>query len=379
MTPRASFEGRVEIELRRGAEPAAVRYIEPGDVARLLVGKTAEEAGRVMPALYSVCGTAQCHAAAAALEAASGIVASGGTVAARQCLTEMETLRENALRVALDWPKHLGETPAIEDVRPLMRSVPELSRALFGAERAMTIGAVAMPDRSAALGVIAEAEACVRSLVFGEPLEVWSARRSETDLDDWSRVTSTPSSRLLARVSANGWDGSGAVPLIALEDASPSDVANVLRSRDASTVLLPPLPETTMLSRHRADARLAAGRPGLRKRILARLIELSELPARMRRLLDGQSEMPVTERRGGFACAIVAAARGTLVHEVQLHEARIAHYCIVPPTRWNFAPNGVASRALAGLFDRHGENARQVANLIVDAIDPCVGFDVRVA
>ena len=379
MTPRASFEGRVEIELRRGVEPAVVRYIEPGDVGRLLSGKTAEEASRVMPALYSVCGTAQCHAAVAALEAASGIVANRETVAARQCLTEMETLRENALRVALDWPKYLGELPALADARPLMRVVPELSRALFGAERAMTIGTVATPDRLAALGVVAEAEACLQSLVFGEPLEAWRRRQGQADLEDWSKAAPTPASRLLARIAANGWDATGAVALIALEDECPSDVANTLEGNAASDGVAPTAPETTMLSRHRADARLAAGRPGLKQRILARLIELSELPARMRRLLDGPSETPVTQCGGGFARVMVAAARGALIHEVELREGRIASYRIVPPTRWNFAPNGVASRALAGLADRYGENARQVADLIVGAIDPCVGFDVRVA
>ena len=49
----------------------------------------------------------------------------------------------------------------------------------------------------------------------------------------------------------------------------------------------------------------------------------------------------------------------------------------LPPTNVNFAPGGIAAECLAQLAaDNDGERLG-LASLVVNAIDPCVAYDVR--
>ncbi|HBQ37055.1 MAG TPA: Ni,Fe-hydrogenase I large subunit, partial [Rhodobacteraceae bacterium] len=61
-----------------------------------------------------------------------------------------------------------------------------------------------------------------------------------------------------------------------------------------------------------------------------------------------------------------------LIHMARMENGLIADYKILAPTEWNFHPDGVASQALAGLVPDQ-------ARALVEAIDPCVDFEVRAA
>lgn len=384
-------EGRALIEIRSGDVPAVlVSFQQPGNIGRLLFGKTPEQALEIIPALFSLCGMAQAHAAHCALAAAMGVQPGPETLAARQCLTEMECLRENALRIALDWPRFVGETVEPVVLKPLMRLVLDLKQALFGDARGQGVEVEACLATSAALALVAGAETMLQDLVFGEPLATWRERPDAAAVKAWARRSQTTAARLLERVSAQGWETAGATRVEAL-GALEADAARTWISHaaaDAPTLPDTPsdlVPETTLLARHAGDRRLAPGHggalaeAGLWHRLAARLIELSELPDRMRALVTGD----LAPSRGrvlvnGIALAEISAARGKLLHAVALEENRISAYRILPPTRWNFAADGIAARALGRIAEVHAADAPLLAELTVNAIDPCVGHSVRI-
>lgn len=381
------LEGRVTIDLSRlPGGPAQVSYVQPGDIGRVLCGRTPDEALRLVPALYSVCGTAQAHAAVTALERALGQSPSPRTLAARQALTAMETLREHALRIALDWPAFVAAPARPERMRPVMRLVPDLSGALFGRQPAFALGREAVGHVAAVEAVIDMAEAVLVDEIFGEPLSCWRSRRGEGELLDWACRAATLAGRLVAQVAAAGWQGAGAVPPAPVTGPSMARMRDWLTSGRDSAVIFPPagsedIPETTLLTR-RADDPLLAGLAGggLAARLVARLVELAHLPDEMRRAItepDNGLPAPAPASGDGFGFAAVEAARGLLIHAVGLREGRIGHYGILPPTRWNFDPDGVAKRCLSGLRSADDAVRLRQAQLIVNAIDPCVGHEVR--
>jgi Ni,Fe-hydrogenase I large subunit len=63
---------------------------------------------------------------------------------------------------------------------------------------------------------------------------------------------------------------------------------------------------------------------------------------------------------------------------VLLEGDRIERYRILAPTEWNFGPEGPAARALADIAGRPVDIARTQAQLLIHAIDPCVGYDLEV-
>jgi Ni,Fe-hydrogenase I large subunit len=72
------------------------------------------------------------------------------------------------------------------------------------------------------------------------------------------------------------------------------------------------------------------------------------------------------------------ASRGRLIHRVALEGERISRYQILAPTEWNFHPQGVLARGLAGLDVKDPGKFRWQAGLLINTIDPCVGYDLEV-
>jgi coenzyme F420-reducing hydrogenase alpha subunit len=125
----------------------------------------------------------------------------------------------------------------------------------------------------------------------------------------------------------------------------------------------------------------ACGTTRTYRRILARFIELVDLPDRMTRLAQGEATGLVVRGLGvapGRGIAGVETARGLLVHEAKIEGDRIAAYRIVAPTEWNFHPDGALVADLNGVAARTIEEIHRLASLAIQSLDPCVRFEVRV-
>ena len=80
----------------------------------------------------------------------------------------------------------------------------------------------------------------------------------------------------------------------------------------------------------------------------------------------------------GDGLAAVQTARGLLLHRVRLADGRVADYQIVAPTEWNFHPEGALVRGLVGIEARDDAGLVRSAQLVVQALDPCVACRVEV-
>lgn len=376
-----SIEGRVTIDLGAdGASAVHVEYRQPLQVAGIVRGKTPQAAAAIFPLVYSVCGNAQAHAAALALEAAAGIAGDPATANARAILTALESWRESLLRVVADWPAALGEPADLVAARPAMNYLARMKAALFGDGDPFALGAVAVPDQRNVLAIVAEAEQLAGELVFGEASERFLARCGQSGLLDWSNANATPAALFLRKLEKTGWANEAAIDAEALElPQAPGDIGQWLAfakgeriAPDAGAV-----PETTLYSRRRKQEPVAGLRSGaMGARYAARLAELARLPLEMRDLAMGRARpaaYPGTA--GGYGIAVVDAARGLLTHAVRLEAGRVADYRVVSPTDWNFHARGIAARCLATLGDR--ENRIEMAHLVIRAIDPCVAYEMR--
>ncbi|WP_324172727.1 nickel-dependent hydrogenase large subunit [Sulfurimonas sp.] len=113
-------------------------------------------------------------------------------------------------------------------------------------------------------------------------------------------------------------------------------------------------------------------------RILARVCETAHLLAHSKKLLD---ELDLSEpsfikpsvdisKIDGVGQASVEAARGSLVHKVELEKGIIKNYEIITPTQWNLSGGtkenqGVSQKAMIGLSDV------KVAELVFKTFDVC--------
>jgi coenzyme F420-reducing hydrogenase alpha subunit len=146
--------------------------------------------------------------------------------------------------------------------------------------------------------------------------------------------------------------------------------------------------ETTPLSRVLDHGLVASVKDrygyGLLARMVACLIELAEIPGRMHSLAatlkpERQEAQPTMPRKSGTGIGIAEAARGRLVHAVEIADGLVRRYRILAPTEWNFHPDGAAACGLARIALAAPQHREMLARLFIAAVNPCVGYELRLS
>lgn len=309
----------IRLTADRGRVSAVDVASERPAVARTLCGRPAEEAVRLVPLLFALCGKAQGRAAELALAAARG----QPWTARLDPAIEQEVMREHLWRWLLDLPPLLGEVPLREEFVAAVAWVAQSCR-----------------DELAAL-------------LAGPQIQGLRSRLGTIeDVPD-------PQPRLLPTLDAQAslacWHG-----------------------LDAAFCKLPEwqgaAAETGAFARRQARAERPA--TAFAARWLARLEELRNWAQGCATLGAGgtASAASVAPGRGR---ALVETARGLLMHEITLDGERIAGYSIVAPTEWNFHPQGPLAGWLMGCDAGDREALRKFAAHGVAALDPCVRWELQ--
>ncbi|UKJ74646.1 nickel-dependent hydrogenase large subunit [Azospirillum brasilense] len=385
----AGLEGVVSVWLRTadGRVRAVSVQVRRPAAARALCGRTPDEAMRLVPLLFSLCGTAQSLAALEALEGALGLDAHPHTTA-RALLAEAEAATNHAWQVLMDWPARLGEAPQPKELAGLRAAAAAIHPALYPARDGLHLGGGSLrPDRAALTAAIAALREGVERAVFAGPAPTDGAA-----LERWAGAGATPAARLTRRLLAPGMAGFGACGVAALEP-HPAGWFGERLSADAAFSENPRQDNapahTGPLARRTAHplvaALLARHGSGLAAHAAARLVELAELAELAERLaswverLNDAELVPDAEAdatRRGAGSGVVETARGRLAHWLRLEDGRIADYRIAAPTEWNFAADGPLAQGLAGTAADAGLAER--AGLLVAALDPCVAAAITI-
>ncbi|MEX3010549.1 nickel-dependent hydrogenase large subunit [Hoeflea sp. TYP-13] len=372
-----SAEGRVVVHIERTGDPRArLDFVPPADISGVLAGRVPREATAIIGAVYRLCGIAQSHASAIAMEEALTLDPPTNTQVTRTVLTMAESLREHLVRIALDWPRLVGRDVNVKPLRPLFDLADRLAANYNGDMDAFAVAADCEMDIPVTLRVIAETEARLSKHIFCEPLTDWLARRSLDELFSWADRAGSGAAGIIASVRTSGGFliGAKASDLLPADHDSLIDLCNMALGREGD------VPETGVYARRANDPLIASlGQVTLGVRLVSRLVELARLPAELRAMLTGAAPAP----RGGSVThgtgsGIVEAARGLLLHRARMEDGRIADYRIMAPTQWNFHPRGIAARCLSRIDGEDMHNVEMQAHMVVQAIDPCVACEVRV-
>ena len=380
-----SAEGILHIHLRPGVNsPGRVVIVSsrPVHASRLLEGKRVDEALSLLPLLFRVCGVAQSCAGVQACEAALVRHVDGYTRELRHALVNMESLREQLWRIFLDWPVVLGEAVNEQAMASVIALQREHRRLLCGDENPFLPGREQhkYANTSSLDTMQQRLEDLLEEMVFAMPVAAWLKLEDRQSLNEWAGSGKTAAGRLINRIHQSGWDSAGACAIDALP-VMPDERIDELLRRDAF-VEQPDWEghcrETGSLVRNDSpllDDLRDSCRNGLLTRQVARLMEIAHLTKSLKPVA-ASAEKPAS-LPAGTGVGQTAAARGQLVHRVLVKENRIARYQILAPTEWNFHPDGVVARALSTLSGNSLQVEEQ-ARLLINAIDPCVDYELRI-
>lgn len=344
---------RLRLQARSGKIDTVEIVSTRPQAAAVLAGKTPEQAVRLAPLLFSLCGGAQGVAAQAAL-----LAAQGGEPDAQQreewaATVRREAANEHLWHLMLAWPPLCG-------LDNLEREYADCRRRLLQAK----------PDEEHAAALAA----VTASRLLGMPPGDW-LRLGRTEWDAWCNDSAALGATLLRAAGvATG------VPPVLLPPAPADGWLALEKEMRAPAFCAAPTwhgepRETGALARQREHARvsplLAAGR-NIEARLTARLVELAQWSC-------GETEeardwVDAARCGEGAGLARVETARGVLLHRVRVEQGLIAEYAAVAPTEWNFHPRGAYAREalLIGMAD----DAERKARMLALSLDPCVACEV---
>ncbi|MDD5273500.1 MAG: Ni,Fe-hydrogenase I large subunit [Methylovulum sp.] len=352
---------------------------------QILLGKEPEQMLDTVALLFTLCGNAQAYTALLACRAALGLEADPVSDTARDILVQLETLREHAWRILLDWPGFIGQIPDKKPLAALLKFDTLFKRHLFRHGEAFNLDSRPDTDTVQLRRLIDELETLTDTAIFNGGLADFQRLRTETQLQVWLRQSNALPAKLLADVYGRGWAAAGQNGVACLPPLDAQTWLRYTRQQDLTAFSRTPhwqgrCFETTGLNRQVSRPLMLElqGRygNGLIVRLVGRLLEVANTPSRLRRLVpDSKDPRFFTAHsigRDGHALAQIQAARGLLIHRLVLRQKKVYDYHIIAPTEWNFHPEGVVAQSLLHLKPSPPDELRLQAEFLVNAIDPCV-------
>jgi len=315
-----------------------------------------------------VCDVAQAFAAFQAL----GITQNSAEFAARNLLLNVEIVREHGWWLLINTDK--------ARLAPFLKYGAEFKKALFVHE-AFSLNSRLEIQHAQLENLIFQLENDLNTL-FENGRESLLQAENEADLLHWLEGNSSVPANLLRELLAKSYQNLGQSSLQLLPELAEAELLT-----EFETVNFSKTPtwhgecyETSCLNRQRtqpliADLLKKYGN-GLVTRLTSRLLELAAMPNLLRQnVSEMQTPKNLTEKTS-VGVSQIQASRGLLIHKVTMRNGLISDYQIVAPTEWNFHSNGVAALSLNALNAKNKALLQTQATLIINAIDPCVGFEL---
>ncbi len=390
MTP----EGKLSIQInpaKASGNRVVIRSTRPVYACRVFKGKAVAEALALLPVLFSICATAQSCAAVRACEQAQSVIPVNGTEAIRDCLVNMETLREHLWQVFLDWPNFLQtdiKQQGMVEIRAIQSAYQQV---LLMDQPVFSVGGIKqLPELTGLDKITMQLSELLRQQVFGCSPEQWLSMDSYAQLQNWLEQAQTIAAEMLKKIISLDWADSGRCEISALPELDNGQLSALLQQENAAEQ--PQWQgqsyETSSFTRTHSPLlnvlRQQYGN-GLLVRMVARLTEIAQLSLKLIPEKSAVQELHISSSSysdTGVGTGQAAAARGQLIHQVSIENHQITDYQILAPTEWNFHPEGVVAGALAQLQGNTDNsntfNPEQQAHLIIKAIDPCVAYQLAI-
>lgn len=356
--------GALQLKLHYDGRRVAALEIHstrPLHLTQILKDKTPQQVLTLVPMLYSLCGVAQQVAALRALEQAQGIVVDAQIEQQRTQLVAAETVRELCLSLRRQLSGAASLLPAPAMLQRWFQAVKSSALPLLavgaGPDNRVAFDA-AQDELSAMLAPLQQAQ---RSLDDG----VLALTLSALQQDYGAFELAPPAAPLTG------------MPQWVAEQLAAPGADRFVRAPERNGTCF----ETGAWAQQQGSALVAAGRVlgygTVVLRLLARMAALNSAAELFQGVAAPVAGAVHIGCGDGVGICAVEAARGVLIHRLELAGERVADYRILAPTEWNFHPQGTLAAMLSGV-ELPLAQVKPLAEMLVQLVDPCVAFKVEV-
>jgi Ni,Fe-hydrogenase I large subunit len=385
-----SVAGEVLVQLNViGTEisDVSVRSERPLHLPQMMSGRKAQDAIQMISLLYRICSEAQSSASAQAIESTIGIIPCEHTQWVRRQLLNMEIVREHSWRILLDWPVILGEQADKKKMNDIMSLSNRWKESLDPEQQAYQLESDQnSTDEKQTQKLSTQIDQLLSSALFSMPASQWLSL-SSSELMTWVAEQRTGAARLLNYLLVKGWASLGYSDIDGLPDLDGKQINDLLSGKEAEEFVCRPCLdgqsyESTAFSRNKThpnmEELLKKFGSGLFTRFVAVLLEVAQVLEAMKSVNQDACIGSTKVYGTSSGIGVVEAARGRLIHRVQIKDDAIESYQIVAPTEWNFHPQGALAEGLKHLQADDQQSLERQAHLLVQVMDPCVAYSLKV-
>ena len=393
-----NIEGQLNIDLypqRQSGARVELSSSRPLHAAKIFIGKTPEQALSTIPLLFSICGIAQSRAALASIEQNIKTDKDPALETARDMLVLVENAKEHLFRLFIDWPRLFKLKTDNSNLAYLGQIISSFKSALFQQGDAFSLDSKLAEHCKHADYLIDKLEQYLQQHVFCETTENWLKINDIEALRQWAQQCDSVAAKSICIICDQGWASQGLTEAEQLPLLDENYLLKYFNASNAEQFIAQPqwqgqCRETTTLTRQFEQPLIQSlykeFHSTLITRWVSRLVELASIPHQLRSLLQQLTDTATTtsadistDKQTPQGLAQVEAARGRLIHRVDIKQGVIRNYQILAPTEWNFHPQGLAAKSLNNLVGNHQKDElEQLAHLMINAIDPCVGYHLRI-
>ena len=364
-----------------------IESTRPLQASKLFTGKSITQTLTTLPLLFNICSKAQTVTALRAIESATQSPPSKQTESTREALITLENLREQTLRVVMDWPSAINEQAENQllshislGINQLMQSLDPSSTLTYKSKASTPIN-----NKTHNMTLWQSFSKTLSQSIFGSSAQYWLENISQDEqLEHWADKQQTQTARFIHWLNQKEWKHAGTSTIEHIPSINDNDLLNKLTKQDQTFTSQPSWNnqcyELSWYSRKYNRQQCAENKQnhnGIYNRMTARLKEIADLITRLDSFFIDESDLDTTES-AVTGMAHSEAARGRLTHYVEVENDKINKLVILAPTEWNFHPSGVAVNSLNNLDASSTTELRQQAELLIHAIDPCVGYQLQI-
>jgi coenzyme F420-reducing hydrogenase alpha subunit len=331
-----------------------------------------------MPLLFNICAKAQTVTAVRAIESATQTLADKQTESVREVLITLESLREQTFRIVMDWPSFINETVDSQLLSHISSGINQLMQTLEPTQVLNYQGKAASHHKHNQEQWAGFSNKLSQS-IFGCSAQDWLEHNIQKDqLDNWASKEQTQAAKFIHWLNQKQWKHLGKSTITHIPEIKDSELLALLVTQGHEFTAQPSWNnqcyELSWFSR----------KQGLQKnndiysRMVTRLKDIADLIIKLDTFYIKETHLEVSQSSvSGMAHS--EAARGRLTHFIDVENDTINKLVILAPTEWNFHPEGVAAKSLNDLDASSPHELRQQAELLIHAIDPCVGYHLNIA
>ncbi len=385
------LEGEITIKVSTNAslvKEVLIASSRPLHIPQLFLNQPVQKVATTLDALYQLCNTAHRFAFLRLLDKCQIISLSANEILAYQLLLDLETIREHCFSIASKW--RIDNNQKInKNMIDLLATLKEINGILFLTGNTLSLTDKILRAFSCIKDLVEKLEAQLTLTLIGTQFNAETVLDSSHNFDYWIKTQDSDCALFLHHIQQSKFSDLGNTNTQFLPNITTEEMT-ILLSNDTfiaqpsyNRICYETTPYARQINQPLIQQLVAKYGTGLLARSAAQLLEIFEL---MRHIKSDYGQIyaedihydikPATNIN--HAIIEVEAARGKLIHSLSIQGDQVKAYQILSPTQWNFHPHGVLKQMIQTLNVSSKQDLTHKITLLVNAIDPCVGYKIEV-